>query len=194
MGATPPGTMPDPRRPMPGIFTIGHSNASSGAFVALLQRHAIGLLVDVRAAPYSRRHPQFRRETLAAALDLAGIRYRWLGAALGGLRAPRGASVHTALTEPAHQAYAAHMADVDFLDAVDKLVDVGARHRVALMCAEADHRHCHRQFIADALTARGVIVTHIGHGDSLEPHVTHPCLRIEGGALIYDRHGQAGLF
>jgi len=179
---------------MPGIFTIGHSNASSAGFVALLQRHAIALLVDVRAAPYSRRHPQFRRETLAAALDLAGVRYRWLGAALGGLREARGASVHTALAEPAFQAYAAHMADADFIAAVDKLVDVGGRYRVALMCAEADHRHCHRQFIADALAARGIGVTHIGHDDSLQPHVTHPCLRVERGTLIYDRHGQADLF
>jgi len=186
--------MPDPRHPMPGIFTIGHSNASSAEFVALLRRHGIGLLVDVRAAPYSRRHPQFRRETLAAALDAAGVRYRWLGGALGGMRESRGTSVHTALTEPAFQAYAAHMADADFIDAVDKLVDVGGRYRVALMCAEADHRHCHRQFIADALTARGVIVTHISHDDSLQPHVAHPCLRIQRGALIYDRHGQADLF
>ena len=179
---------------MPGIFTIGHSNASSAGFVALLQRHAIELLVDVRAAPYSRRHPQFRRETLAAALDSAGVRYRWLGTALGGLRQPRGASVHTALTEPAFQAYAAHMADADFIDAVDKLVDVGGRRRVALMCAEADHRQCHRQFIADALTTRGVPVTHIGHDDGLQPHVAHSCLRVECGALRYDRHGQADLF
>lgn len=43
-------------------------------------------LIDVRAFPVSRRHPQFSREPLAATLQAAGIAYHWQGRALGGYR------------------------------------------------------------------------------------------------------------
>lgn len=102
---------------MSDIYTIGHSQHPLPAFVELLARHAVTLLVDVRAAPYSRRHPQFGRETLASALEIHGIRYRWLGPALGGLREAVANSPHTALTEPAFQAYAAHLGTRECRDA-----------------------------------------------------------------------------
>jgi len=46
---------------MPGIFTISHSNQR-------IEAHQVTLLGDVRAAPYSRRHPQFKHDALAAGL------------------------------------------------------------------------------------------------------------------------------
>jgi uncharacterized protein (DUF488 family) len=66
------------------IFTIGHSNHSSEEFLQLLQQHSVACLVDIRSQPYSRYNPQFNRETLAAALRSAGIRYSDFGATLGG--------------------------------------------------------------------------------------------------------------
>ena len=179
---------------MTALFTIGHSRHDIEAFAALLTAHRITLLVDVRAAPYSRRHPQFNREALDSALAAQGIRYRWLGQPLGGLREVREPSAHTALTEPSFRAYAAHLADADFIEAVDKLIAAAARHRLAVMCAEADHAHCHRQFIADALTVRGEPVSHIRTDGSLLPHTRHPSLRVDGERLVYDRHGQGDLF
>ena len=179
---------------MSDVYTIGHSQHPLPVFVELLARHAVGLLVDVRAAPYSRRHPQFNREALAAGLEAQGIRYRWLGEALGGLRAPVTASPHTALVEPAFQAYAAHLGDADFRDTLAKLVVAAARHRVAVMCAEADHTHCHRQFIADALTVQGHPVLHIAASGELQAHRLHAGLRVVDGQLLYDRHGQGDLF
>ena len=46
------------------IFTIGHSNRELDEFIALLQLHRIGQLVDVRAFPGSRRQPNFGRDLL----------------------------------------------------------------------------------------------------------------------------------
>jgi uncharacterized protein (DUF488 family) len=43
-------------------------------------------LIDVRAFPVSRRHPQFSRAPLAATLADAGIDYEWQGKPLGGYR------------------------------------------------------------------------------------------------------------
>jgi|LNFM01.1.fsa_nt_gb uncharacterized protein (DUF488 family) len=179
---------------MTALFTIGHSRHDLQTFAALLAAHRITLLVDVRAAPYSRRHPQFNREALDTALAAHGIRYRWLGQPLGGLREVREPSIHTALAEPAFRAYAAHLADADFVDAIDRLIVAADRHRLAVMCAEADHVHCHRQFIADVLTVRGQPVSHIRADGSLQPHTPHPSLRVDGERLVYDRHGQGDLF
>ena len=54
------------------------------AFIALLQRHHVTAVADVRAAPYSRFNPQFNRQPLAAALGERGIEYVFLGRELGG--------------------------------------------------------------------------------------------------------------
>lgn len=178
---------------MTDVYTIGHSHHPLPVFAQLLARHVVTLLVDVRAAPYSRRHPQFKREALSAGLAAQGIHYRWLGQALGGRREAAGPTPHTALAEPAFRAYAEHLGDADFRDALAKLVVAAAKHRLAVMCAEADHTHCHRHFIADALTVDGHTVHHIATNGELRPHALHEALRVINGRLIYDRHGQGDL-
>src|ERR1700761_2666928 len=65
------------------IYTIGHSNHSIEQFVALLKRHEITALADVRSTPYSRFNPQFRRESLQTSLAGVGIQYVFLGEELG---------------------------------------------------------------------------------------------------------------
>src|SRR2546426_11205548 len=70
------------------IYTVGHSTRSIEALVALLEAHRVGLVVDVRRYPASRRHPHFAEQPLAAALHAAGIGYRH-EPDLGGGRARR---------------------------------------------------------------------------------------------------------
>jgi uncharacterized protein (DUF488 family) len=67
------------------VYTIGHSTRSIGEFIAILQEAAATRVADVRAFPASRRHPQFNRGALNAALEDAGIDYHHLPA-LGGRR------------------------------------------------------------------------------------------------------------
>ena len=67
------------------VFTIGHSNHEFATFRALLTRHGIDAVADVRSIPYSRRYPQFAKRPLAEALDGASVGYLWLGDALGDL-------------------------------------------------------------------------------------------------------------
>jgi uncharacterized protein (DUF488 family) len=69
----------------PAVLTIGHSNHPLDRFLALLARHEVEALVDIRRFPGSRKHPHFNRDNLAAALPKSGVEYRWLEA-LGGRR------------------------------------------------------------------------------------------------------------
>ena len=130
----------------PRILTIGHSTRPIEAFVALLGAHAVTLVADVRAMPYSRRHPQFGREALARALAASGIGYAHLPA-LGGKREGRADSPNRAIGEAGFRAYADHMASGEFaagLAALATLADAPDA-RVAMMCAEADPQSTSRR-------------------------------------------------
>ena len=130
---------------------MGHGARSAVAFVFLLQQSRIATLVDVRAYPVSRRHPQFSRDALSASLKDAGIQYRWEGKALGGMR---------------KGGYAAHMETPLFVDAASALI---GSDRVCIMCAETNPADCHRSHIADWLVAHGERVLHlIQPGESRE--------------------------
>jgi uncharacterized protein (DUF488 family) len=65
------------------IYTIGHSNHPIERFIALLRRHEITAVADVRSTPYSRFNPQFSREPLKRSLTDAAIHYVYLGEELG---------------------------------------------------------------------------------------------------------------
>lgn len=56
------------------LFTIGHSNHPIEKLVALLRRHRVTAVCDVRSTPYSRYNPQFDRESLKCSLEASGIR------------------------------------------------------------------------------------------------------------------------
>jgi uncharacterized protein (DUF488 family) len=132
------------------IYTIGHSDHKREVFLELLRQHGIRILVDVRSSPYSRYVPQANRETLARTLQAAGITYRWLGDRLGGK--PGGAVAD----------YDELRASPDFQEAVADLLSLAVEERTAIMCAEGDHRQCHRyKLITPSLLDQGVQVLHI---------------------------------
>ena len=70
------------------LLTIGHSNHPTEHFLALLARHRVETVADVRSRPYSRFVPQYGRRTLADLLAGAGIGYLFLGSELGGKPRP----------------------------------------------------------------------------------------------------------
>jgi uncharacterized protein (DUF488 family) len=57
-------------------YTIGHSTRPIDEFVALLEAHGIGKVVDVRRIPRSRHNPQYNQTALGRSLNTAHIRYR----------------------------------------------------------------------------------------------------------------------
>lgn len=175
------------------LYSIGHGSRSSEAFLTLLLRNGIEWLVDVRAYPRSKRHPQFSRIALEGVLAVQGIRYAWEGEALGGMRRPNRASPHTGLPDAAFRGYADHMAAPEFAQALDRLAALGASRRVAFMCAETLPQHCHRGFIADALVSGGARVLHLVGPEDTRPHTLNPAARMAQGALVYDLGQQLAL-
>jgi uncharacterized protein (DUF488 family) len=116
------------------LLTLGHGTASAEELVALLAGAGVARLVDVRTAPGSRRHPHFRRETMAGWLAEAGVAYRW-EPELGGFRRPEPDSVNHALRHPAFRGYADHMRTPPFWAALDRLLVEAAAAPTAAMCS-----------------------------------------------------------
>ena len=147
------------------LFTIGHSTHSPEAFLGLLQRHGITAIADVRSHPYSRRLPEFGRERLRDLLLPAGIRYVFMGDALGARPADR--SMYRGGTVD----FDALAAGTAFRDALSRLDEGSDRFRICLLCAEKEPSDCHRAIIVgNAAHEAGACVTHILADGSLEPH------------------------
>ena len=165
------------------VYTIGHSTRELDDFIALLEREHIEHLADVRSFPGSRRYPHFGSEALAASLAERGIRYSH-HPALGGRRHARADSPNGGWRNESFRGYADYMLTPEFATALDGLVDLAARERTVIMCAEAVPWRCHRSMIADALVARGVIVRHILDART-EPHRMTSFAIVKDGVLHY---------
>ena len=146
------------------IFTIGHSNASIEAFLALLGGHAIEVVVDVRSSPSSRHTPHFGRGQLERYLHRAAVRYIFMGSELGGRPSSAG------MYDPdGYVRYDLVAASPEFASGIERLVRGAADHRIAIMCGEEDPLSCHRRrLVGRALVDTGVAVSHIRHDGSVD--------------------------
>src|SRR5205085_12267186 len=104
---------------------------------------------------------------------------------LGGRRTPLADSRNTGWRNDQCRAYAAYMATDEFRDAIDTLLSLAGKQRVAIMCAEAVPWRCHRNLVADELTRRGIDVIHIIGGGAAKTHVINPHAQIVGDHLVY---------
>jgi uncharacterized protein (DUF488 family) len=164
---------------------VGHGTRPLTGFLELLKGAGVELVVDVRTAPGSRRHPHFGRGPLEEALRAAGIDYEWRRD-LGGWRRARPNSRHTALRADGFRGYADHMETDAFREALAWLARQGAETRTTFMCSESLWWRCHRRMIADALLVAGHEVGHLLEGGRIQPHRLSPAARVHDGVLVYD--------
>jgi len=166
------------------FYSVGHSTRPIEEFLALLGEHDIEAVVDVRTIPRSRHNPEFGKEVLQETLNSVGLGYIHL-AQLGGLRRPLPDSPNTGWRNTSFRGYADYMQTSAFEEGLAALLALGARSRVAIMCAEAVPWRCHRSLIADALLARGIeVVDIIGH-NAARPHRMTPFARVDGSRVTY---------
>ena len=131
------------------LSTVGHSLSELRNFIELLEHHGIALLVDVRSKPRSR-VAHFDGIPLQEAIELAGIRYRFMGDKLGGM--PKDPQVAQLWRQgKLDERIIAHLRSTDeWSDGIAELVSLIKRTDggVAIMCSEADPNECHRKAVA----------------------------------------------
>jgi uncharacterized protein (DUF488 family) len=167
------------------FFTIGHSTHPLDEFLHLLRSHGVNAVADVRLVPRSKRFPHFSIDVLPGALAGAAVAYRHFPQ-LGGHRRPRADSRNRAWRNESFQGYADYMQTAAFEGALGELVEWGKPPRVAaIMCAEAVWWRCHRQLIADVLTARGIEVRHVMSLAAPGAHRLSEFARVTGERVEY---------
>src|SRR6266566_3210216 len=164
------------------LLTFGHGTATAMRITELLRGAGVAVLVDVRTAPGSRRHPHVARAELERWLPEAGISYRW-DKRLGGFRKPGPDSPDTAWREDMFRGYAGHMRTAAFLAAVDEVLAQASSDPTVVMCAESLWWRCHRRLLADFVSAaRGTPAC------SSTTRASRPCC--EGSAQVLAVRGQ----
>lgn len=143
----------------PTIATIGYEKATPSQVIATLMAAGIDTLVDVRAVARSRR-PGFSKGNLAAAAEVAGIRYihlKGLGTPDAGREANKAGRM-----DDFEAIFRAHMASAEARADLDRAAELVGVSRICLLCLEGEARRCHRLIVADMLAERlGATVAHL---------------------------------
>lgn len=133
------------------LATIGYESETQDVVIGKLKAAGVGLVIDVRAVPSSRR-AGFSKSLLAASLAEVGIDYvhlRELGTPKPGREAARKGRI-----EEMHEIYEAHLAEPAAQLQLAQAVELARERPAALLCYEADAAGCHRRIVADELQAR----------------------------------------
>ena len=139
-------------------------------------------MADVRRFPGSRRHPWFAGRTLARTLLAAGGEYLWLPQ-LGGRRRVQPGSSNGRWSNAALQGHADRLDSAEFADGRARLLELAARRRTALTCAEAPWWRRHRRLIADLPGVRGIGVRQILDAGHATAHALTATARVVDGRL-----------
>lgn len=131
------------------LYTIGYEGSGVQTFLDVLGAHAVQTLVDVRELPLSRK-PGFSKSALSQAARAQGLNYVHLSS----LGCPR---------EIRHE----YRADGDWVrytrrfmgylytqqESIQTLAARALLESCCLMCFEADHNFCHRNYVAAHVAA-----------------------------------------
>ena len=166
------------------VFTIGHSTRPVDEFLDLLRSNGVAQLIDIRTIPKSRHNPQFNADALAASLRAAHIGYVHLKE-LGGLRHAKRDSVNLGWRTASFRGFADYMQTAEFVEALERAIQLAGEKPSALMCAEAVPWRCHRSLVADAFVVRGIRVLEIMSAAEPTEHKLTPFARVHGAQITY---------
>ena len=131
------------------IFTIGYEGAGIPGFLAALKDAGIGLVLDIRAAPVSRKKG-FSKTQLASHLAEAGIGYRHLrglGTPKRGREAARGGDI-----ESFERIFRAHLQEPNALLDLGEALRLAKERPICLLCLEREPENCHRLIVAKRMS------------------------------------------
>jgi uncharacterized protein (DUF488 family) len=136
------------------IYTLGHSNRSLEEILGILEAFGIGLVIDVRRFPGSRKFPYFNKENLEKELPKTGINYIHFPE-LGGYR---------------KEGYLVFSQTEEFKIAIEKLLEIVDEKTAVILCAEILWWRCHRRYIANILSEMGHQIIHIYDEKKTQEH------------------------
>lgn len=140
------------------VYTIGYEGLDVDAFMALLAKHGIETVVDVRELPLSRK-PGFSKKSLASVLNLSGYEYVHM-VDLGCPKPVRDRYRDDGSWKRYTEGFLKHLRTQ--VAAIADLANLARTSNCALLCYEADFTLCHRSMVADAVREHcGARVTHI---------------------------------
>jgi uncharacterized protein (DUF488 family) len=134
------------------LFSIGHGSRKAEELLELLQKFQIGFLADVRTYPVSRFHPQFNRDRLKQFLEAYGIRYVFMGDALGGR--PKDPSCYDDGKVNYYK-----LKNTGYFKAGIARLQKAAENNIplAVMCSERNPAVCHRALLIGEVLKHGAI-------------------------------------
>jgi uncharacterized protein (DUF488 family) len=135
---------------MHALLTIGYEGCKVQDVLATLKAADVGLLLDVRAMPRSRK-PGFSKRQLAAGLDEQGIPY----VHLQGLGTPKSGrdAVRAGHPEQMVTIFREHMTSDHAQVDLARATALARETRVCLLCFERDPACCHRSIVAEMIAA-----------------------------------------
>jgi uncharacterized protein (DUF488 family) len=167
-------------------FTVGHSTKSIADFVELLRVGNVENVVDIRSISRSRANPQYNRDTLPAALGSYQIGYDQIPE-LGGLRKKSQTippEINGFWINQSFHNYADYALSAEFRTGLDRLLELAAGRRCAIMCAEAVWWRCHRRIVADYLLGLNREVFHLMGTSRAEPAVMTAAARVNAAGVV----------
>ena len=141
------------------LATIGYEGCTIDMVLTTLRDARVGLLIDVRAVPQSRK-PGFSKRQLAAALDAAGIGY----VHLQGLGTPKPGrdAARAGHPERMEVIFREHMTSDRAQAELVQAKSLARERPSCLLCFERDHNMCHRRLVAEMIVAEtGQAVQHL---------------------------------
>ena len=153
--------MARPRQRDARIYSLGYQLRSVEEFVETLSDARVGVVIDVREVPWSRKRG-FSKTALQEALSASGIAYEHARFAGNPKELRRAAASH----EDCLVSYAAYLDDrPDVIAELEALISdhLDGGESVCLVCYERHPHDCHRSILIGRLqTVREVEVIHLG--------------------------------
>jgi uncharacterized protein (DUF488 family) len=135
------------------LLGLGYQRHTLASLIDSLCDAGVRRLVDVRQHPVSRK-PGFSKTVLSRAMQAAGICYEHRPE-LGNPRDNRpGFHAGPAQLAAAKARYAQLLTQPAAVAAIDALITAALREVVAVLCLEADPRHCHRSVLLATAATR----------------------------------------
>ncbi len=147
--------------PPPELLTVGYEGCTIQQVLTTLAAARIGLLIDVRALPRSRK-PGFSKRQLAAGLEERSIPY----VHLQGLGTPKPGrdAVRAGHPEIMEAIFREHMTSDRAQADLGQAKALARDTRACLLCFEHDPACCHRRIVAEMIAAdTGQKLVHLSH-------------------------------